>query len=186
MASQRYATYYDMNSGIVTLVIKTAYQDDQGKYTCVASNIAGTDQTSANLLVQFVPNIDETSYINPNALNHLENLQPAGNAEPDDKYKKPYFVKVPKNTEVRDGTVVRLDCLAFGRPTPELKWYFNGKELKEDPTHKVIQKLYSSNRFISKPVLNVHSAFRIWLMKKECTRYSSLQQLSPTLVPIRV
>jgi titin len=138
MASQRYATYYDMNMGILTLVIKNAYLDDQGKYTCVASNIAGTDQTSANLLVQFVPNIDETSYINPNALNHLEPFQPGGDdSAPDDKYKKPYFVKIPKNTEVREGTVVRLDCLAFGRPTPELTWYFNGKELKEDATHKV-------------------------------------------------
>jgi len=58
--------------------------------------------------------------------------------EPDEKYKKPYFVKVPKNVEVREGTVVRLDCLAFGRPTPQLTWYFNGTELKEDNTHKAL------------------------------------------------
>ena len=136
MASQRYATYYDMNMGILTLVIKKAYLDDQGKYTCVATNIAGTDQTSANLLVQFDPNIDETSYIKPTALNHLENFPGAEDTGPEDQYKKPYFVKVPKNTEVRDGTTVRMDCLAFGRPDPVLTWYHNGKELKEDPTHK--------------------------------------------------
>lgn len=139
MASQRYATYYDMNMGIVTLIIKAALLDDQGNYKCAVSNIAGKEDTSANLLVQFVPNIDETSYINPNALRHLENVQPGlDDGEPDDKYKKPYFVKVPKNTEVREGTVVRLDCLAFGRPTPQLTWYFNGNELKEDPTHKAL------------------------------------------------
>jgi hypothetical protein len=33
---------------------------------------------------------------------------------------------------------VRLDCLAFGRPTPQLTWYFNGAELKEDNTHKAL------------------------------------------------
>lgn len=139
MASQRYATYYDMNMGIVTLIIKAALSDDQGSYKCVVSNIVGQEQTAANLLVQFVPNVDETSYIKPNALRHLENPQQGlDDSGPDEKYKKPYFVKVPKNVEVREGTVVRLDCLAFGRPTPQLTWYFNGKELKEDATHKAL------------------------------------------------
>lgn len=139
MASQRYTTHYDMNMGIVTLIIKKAYIDDKGTYKCVVSNLVGSEETSANLLVQFVPNIDETSYINPNALKHLENQHPGvDDSNPDDKYKKPYFVKVPKNVEVREGTVVRLDCLAFGRPTPVLTWYFNGEELKEDATHKTL------------------------------------------------
>jgi hypothetical protein len=138
MASERFVTHYEMNMGIVSLLIKTAYLDDKGTYKCVVSNIVGTEETSANLLVEFVPNIDETSYINPNALRHLE--YPQALMEPadiDDKYKKPYFVRVPKDTEVREGTVVRLDCLAFGRPTPELTWYFNGAELKQDEHHKV-------------------------------------------------
>lgn len=137
-ASQRYTVFFDLHLGIATLVIKSANLSDKGTYTCVASNIAGRDQTTANLTVKFVPNVDDTSYINPNALKHLEpNLPGAGPELDDDKYKKPYFVKVPKNTEVRDGTVVKLECVAFGRPTPVLTWYFNGKELKEDARHKV-------------------------------------------------
>jgi hypothetical protein len=141
MASQRYTTHYNMNLGVVTLIIKTAYNDDKGTYKCVVTNIVGSKFTSASLLVKAAPNVDETSYINPNALRHLENLKPTDDTiDPDDKYQKPYFVKVPKDTEVREQTVVRLDCLAFGRPTPELTWYFNGKELKEDPTHKVSDK----------------------------------------------
>ena len=131
-----------MHLGIVTLIIKTAYVDDKGTYKCVVTNICGSKDTSANLLVQFVPNIDETSYINPNALRHLEPIQPLVDNEPDDKYKKPYFVKVPKNIEVRQGTVVRFDCLAFGRPTPELTWYFKGEPIKIDPTHKVTQNFF--------------------------------------------
>jgi hypothetical protein len=140
MASTRYTTYYDMHLGIASLVIQTAYVSDKGKYKCVAKNIAGTDQTQANLLVQFVPNIDDSSYINPNALKHLEPFHQGPNdAQPDDeKYKKPYFVKIPKDMEVRVGTPVKLECLAFGRPDPVLTWYFNGKELKEDPTHRAL------------------------------------------------
>ena len=140
MASTRYQTHYDMHLGIVTLIIQTAYHYDKGTYKCSVTNIVGTKYTQANLLVQAVPNIDETSYINPNALRQLEHVQPPPGEgdEPDDKYKKPYFVLVPKNTEVREGTVVRFDCLAFGRPTPTLTWYFNGKEFKEDDTHKTL------------------------------------------------
>ena len=138
MASQRYKTYFDMHLSIATLVIKTSYLSDRGTYKCIASNVAGQDETSANLLVQFVPNVDATSYINPNALKHLEPLQPSTDQPEDDKYKKPYFVKVPKNAEVRDGTVVKLECVVFGRPTPVLTWYFNGKELKEDAAHKAL------------------------------------------------
>ena len=138
MASQRYTTQYNMNLGIVTLIIKSAYVYDKGNYKCVVSNIAGKEDTSASLLVHFVPNIDETSYINPNALRHLEPIVGLDDLEPDDKYKKPYFVKIPKNIEVSEGTVVRFDCLAFGRPTPTLTWYFNGQELKEDPAHQAL------------------------------------------------
>jgi hypothetical protein len=138
MASQRYTTHYNMNLGVVTLIVKTAFSDDKGNYKCILTNIVGSKHTSANLLVKPVPNVDETSYINPNALRHLENSKPIDeNTDPDDKYQKPYFVKVPKDTQVRESTVVRFDCLAFGRPKPELTWYFNEKELKEDVTHKV-------------------------------------------------
>ncbi|RNA22004.1 titin-like [Brachionus plicatilis] len=151
MASQRYATYYDMNMGIVTLIIKSALLDDQGVYKCVVSNIAGTEHTQAKLSVDFVPNIDETSYINPNALRHLQPAEQGQQPDDDDKYKKPYFVKVPKNLEVTDGSTVRLDCLAFGRPTPTLTWYFNDQQLAEDPTHKCLVNEEGVNSLLISP-----------------------------------
>jgi hypothetical protein len=140
MASQRHITSFNMHSGIATLIIRGATSLDKGTYKCVASNIAGTEETSANLIIQLAPNIDDRSFINPDTLRHLEHFEPGSNVEesPDDKYKKPYFVKVPKSMEVPVGSPVRLDCLAFGRPTPVLTWYFNGVELKEDQGHKVI------------------------------------------------
>lgn len=138
MFSQRIITNYEFHIGIATLYFKNAYMDDVGQYKCVAKNIAGTDSTAANLIVKFDASIDETSYINPNALKHLENLHPApADDSPDDKYKKPYFVRIAKDMEVRVGTPVKFECLAFGRPTPDLVWYFNGEPLKQNPFHQV-------------------------------------------------
>lgn len=128
-----------MYTGMAILRIKAAFKQDKGTYKCVARNIAGEDSTSANLIVQIVPGIDDTSYINPDAFRRLEPYRPDA-ATPDDQddiYKKPYFIKVPKDTVVREGVPVRFDCLAFGRPNPTLTWYKNGIPINDDADHKV-------------------------------------------------
>ena len=129
-----------MHSGVATLIIQNATAADKATYKCVATNIAGTDNTSAKLIIQKTPSVDDKSYISPDVLKALNKVLPNGRPEEldDEKYKKPYFVKVPRDTEVPEGTFVRLDCLAFGRPTPVLTWYKDGVELKEDPEHKQI------------------------------------------------
>lgn len=139
VASQRTMTNYNMHSGIATLIIDNATKNDKGTYKCVASNIAGTEDTEAKLIIQVAPNIDDKSYVNPDVLNALKHFERGPNNDPanDEQYKKPYFVLVPKDTEVPEGTFVRFDCLAFGRPTPVLTWYFNGKEIQPDAAHKL-------------------------------------------------
>ncbi len=115
-------------------------KEDEGCYKCFASNIAGSDLSVASLAVLEQPNIDETSYINPAALKHLEdavNDMASNNVPDNDIFKKPYFVKVPKNTEISEGAPVRFECIAFGRPNPELTWYFNGEPLVQNAKHKV-------------------------------------------------
>ena len=137
-ASDRFSTFYDMFTGMAILRLKTAFNDDRGTYTCVARNIAGTDSSTAQLLVQQAPGIDETSYINPDVLRKLEDSRLA-DIEPDqDFFKKPYFIRIPKNTEVKEGTAVRFDCTAFGRPTPTLTWFKNGIPIKDGPKKKLL------------------------------------------------
>lgn len=113
-------------------------QGDLGKYTLTAKNKVGEASTSANLTVKLVPTIDDTSYVNPEAFQQFETPGQQASAGGDEQYKKPYFVKVPKNANVREGAVLRLDCLAFGRPFPVLTWFFNGTELLQDANHKVL------------------------------------------------
>jgi hypothetical protein len=111
---------------------------DLGKYTLTAKNSAGEASTTANLNVKLVPTIDDTSYVNPDMFQQFETpgQQPVQTSE--EQYKKPYFVRVPKNTDIREGATLKLDCVAFGRPFPVLTWYFNGTEVFQDPNHKVI------------------------------------------------
>ncbi len=131
-----------MNNGLAILRINYVKKEDEGSYKCFASNIAGSDLSVAQLVVVEQPNIDETSYINPNALKQLEdnkNDLSFSEMPNNDIFKKPFFVKVPKNIEVREGAPVRFECIAFGRPNPELTWYFNGEQLQENAEHKVFK-----------------------------------------------
>jgi hypothetical protein len=137
MASERFLTQYDPISGFAVLRIKSSLRGDKGTYKCTAANEVGSDETSAKLVIQEEPSVDDTSYINPNALRALQHAKPVDGEDPAEIYKKPYFIKVPKNTEVRVGTPVRFDCIAFGRPEPELTWYKDGQPIKDDPNHKV-------------------------------------------------
>lgn len=137
-AAQRVAANYLINEGKAIIVISNVKQGDLGKYTLTARNKHGEASSTAQLNVKLVPAIDDTSYVNPDAFQQFEapGQQPTGTSE--EQYKKPYFVKVPKNADVREGAVLRLDCLAFGRPFPVLTWFFNGTELLQDANHKVL------------------------------------------------
>ena len=76
--------------------------DDEGTYTCSATNSAGKDTTSAQVTV---------------------------NGEG----KAPEFTKVLENTEVPEGSPVRLEVGVQGKPTPFVEWLKGTKLLKSGP-----------------------------------------------------
>ncbi len=76
--------------------------DDEGIYTCSATNSAGKDTTSAKLTV---------------------------NGEG----KAPEFTRVLENTEIPDGSPVRLEVKVQGKPTPFVEWLKGTKLLKSGP-----------------------------------------------------
>ena len=55
-----------------------------------------------------------------------------------EKYYKPVFRKVPADIEVRDGELVRFDCVVSGRPMPEIFWYLEGVQVHDDALHKIV------------------------------------------------
>jgi hypothetical protein len=141
-AAQRFFFNYLIHEAKVVFIISNVKKEDESKYTLFAKNSFGEASTSAKLRVKLVPTIDDTSYVNPDVFQQFELKKRPGQAPDelnydDNQYKKPYFVKVPKNIEVCEGSPVKLDCVVFGRPTPLLTWYLNGRELLPDATHKV-------------------------------------------------
>ncbi|XP_052656199.1 myopalladin [Harpia harpyja] len=51
----------------------------------------------------------------------------------------PCFTQKLKSREVPEGTKVQLDCIVVGIPTPEVRWYCEGKELENSPDIQITQ-----------------------------------------------
>lgn len=82
------------------LSISQAMLSDAGGYTCVAANIAGSDETELTLHVQEPPT--------------LEDLEPP--------YNTPFQERVANQR-------IAFPCPAKGTPKPTIKWLRNGREL---------------------------------------------------------
>ncbi|XP_004768021.1 hemicentin-1 isoform X1 [Mustela putorius furo] len=83
-----------------TLSIDPALLSDAGVYTCVATNMAGSDETEITLHVQEPPT--------------LEDLEPP--------YNTPFQERVASER-------IAFPCPAKGTPKPTIKWIWNGREL---------------------------------------------------------
>ena len=110
-AAQRVAFNYLINEGRAICVISNVKSTDLGKYTLTARNKAGEASTTASLNVKLTPTIDDTSYVNPDVFSQFETPGQLPTVGSEEQYKKPYFVKTPKNAEYREGAVLKLDCL---------------------------------------------------------------------------
>ncbi|XP_037127107.1 myopalladin isoform X2 [Syngnathus acus] len=50
----------------------------------------------------------------------------------------PHFIQKLKSREVLEGSKVQLDCIVRGQPTPEVRWFCEGKELENSPDIQII------------------------------------------------
>ncbi|XP_055025429.2 myopalladin [Misgurnus anguillicaudatus] len=53
-------------------------------------------------------------------------------------YEPPQFIQKLKSREVPEGSKVQLDCIVTGLPTPEVRWFCEGKELENSPDIQII------------------------------------------------
>ncbi|KAM4708489.1 palladin isoform 2-T2 [Discoglossus pictus] len=80
-------------NGVHSLIIEPATTRDAGMYTCVASNRAGQNSFSLELIVAAK-----------------------------DAHKPPVFLEKLQNTGVAEGYPVRLECRVSGMPPPQIFW----------------------------------------------------------------
>ncbi|KAG8223452.1 hypothetical protein J437_LFUL001944, partial [Ladona fulva] len=102
-----YHTSY--KEGICALSIEETFAEDSARFTCKATNSAGTAETSAMLSVKAI--------------------------EPSEA---PMFVVPLSNVMARAGLKLKLECEVTGLPTPKLTWTHNGKLIKETRDTRII------------------------------------------------
>ena len=93
------------------LVIVNAQQSDEGRYQCVARNIAGVRHSHQALL---------SVYGKYNCVCVLLSLMTINFAV------KPFIIKAPENVSSDTGAHIKFSCVVGGDPTPDVKW------IKED------------------------------------------------------
>uniref|UniRef100_A0A672Y5I1 Palladin n=1 Tax=Sphaeramia orbicularis TaxID=375764 RepID=A0A672Y5I1_9TELE len=120
-----------------TLVIAEAFEDDTGRYTCVASNSLGADNTSAEECItsqkckfcfmyfrvqkkttSMSLTIRSSSPKTPEVLPHRSTLDALAS----------------------DGQVVVLECRVRGSPPLQVRWYRQGEEILDSPDFRILQK----------------------------------------------
>lgn len=95
-----------------TLVVKNANINDEGEYTCKATNCKGETSWSANL------------YLNENL---SKKISSGGKSV---ALVAPNFLRKIKDSTVSEGFPARFDCYIDGEPFPALKLYKNNAQIE--------------------------------------------------------
>ncbi|NWX44055.1 MYPN protein, partial [Steatornis caripensis] len=162
-----------------SLVIVEAFEEDTGRYSCFASNIYGTDSTSAEIYIEGVSSSDSEGEIIKDEMDqacfsctwknilgtpkHLHvmfcNLQ----AQSPTNYLQgldgrpiiaaPVFTKMLQDISASEGQLVVFECRVKGAPSPKVEWYREGTLIEDSPDFRILQK----------------SMFLVWKYHEICT-----------------
>uniref|UniRef100_A0A3B5LKF0 Palladin, cytoskeletal associated protein n=1 Tax=Xiphophorus couchianus TaxID=32473 RepID=A0A3B5LKF0_9TELE len=142
-----------------TLVIAEAFEDDTGRYTCVASNSLGADNTSAEVYIEASSSDSEgegtasksrsgampaqrkttsmsltirsSSPKTPEVLPHRSALVQSMSQPPQ---------RLLQDVQASEGQVVVLECRVRGSPPLQVQWYRQGNEILDSPDFRILQK----------------------------------------------
>ncbi|KRY53788.1 Muscle M-line assembly protein unc-89 [Trichinella britovi] len=134
--------HFQMKSGEdgtqILIVTKTCV-DDQAEYRCEAWNMGGKSTTQTTLKVEkhLISEVEEPSLVAPEFITNLQ-------------YQK-----------VDEGQQAILTCVAKGYPSPEIHWYKDGEEIKNDEHFKMKSEADGTQMLIlSKPVIEDQAVYR--------------------------
>nr|XP_046469209.1 titin homolog isoform X3 [Neodiprion pinetum] len=117
----RYKIYYNGTKCCLNIANITAA--DSGRYVCEATNKVGRVSTFARVLVVADPKILEAD----------AKLKSLLDGSPDER--PPQFTMRLRDRRVQMTYPVRLTCQVIGHQTPEVVWYKNGREIRQDASH---------------------------------------------------
>uniref|UniRef100_A0A7N6AHB1 Palladin n=1 Tax=Anabas testudineus TaxID=64144 RepID=A0A7N6AHB1_ANATE len=144
-----------------TLVIAEAFEDDTGRYTCVASNSLGADNTSAEVYIEVQKKMTSMSLTIRSSSPKTTDVLPRRStlvqslSQPPQRVKhlKTHSTVVPhmllhmvrnvellQDAQASEGQVVVLECRVRGSPPLQVQWYRQGEEILDSPDFRILQK----------------------------------------------
>lgn len=112
------------------LKVSNASATDSGHYTLLAENPQGVVVSSAVLAVE--PRAMQPTYA------ALQSAEPYETGNEEGKALPPVFVRSFQDRDVTEGKMTRFDCRVTGRPYPEVFWFINDNQVRDDATHKIL------------------------------------------------
>lgn len=125
LASTRFTTNYEPNTGEIDVSIEFVKSIDTGTYKCKAENEYGADETFVTIIIIDVPNIDERPQtVNPDAFKHFDSpaYQPDNIAHGELNLQPPIVIIPLKDLVIREEQNVCLTCKIIGNPKPKVQY----------------------------------------------------------------
>ncbi|KAL7385130.1 hypothetical protein ABVT39_016267 [Epinephelus coioides] len=131
-------------SGFARLVIREAFAEDSGRFTCTATSEAGTVSTSCYLLVKVSEEIEsreETAVteigITQEKIIAMETKERVVAEVSTGESAAPFFIKKPTVQKLVEGGGVVFECQVGGNPKPHVIWKKSGVPLTTGYRYKV-------------------------------------------------
>ncbi|NXO20801.1 TITIN protein, partial [Cisticola juncidis] len=137
-------------AGLARLVIREAFAEDSGRFTCTATNKAGSVSTSCHLHVKVTEEIETRETISEKAVTEekryvetkdivMEDVSAAAE-EVSGEPIPPFFIRKPMVHKLIEGGSIIFECQVGGNPKPHVYWKKGGVPLTTGYRYKVSYK----------------------------------------------
>uniref|UniRef100_A0A4W3GDK3 Myopalladin n=1 Tax=Callorhinchus milii TaxID=7868 RepID=A0A4W3GDK3_CALMI len=121
-----------------SLIISEAFEEDTGRYTCLASNIYGSDATSAEIYIEGVSSSESELDSSKDDIQSPTNFLQGLDGLP--LMAAPVFTKPLQDVTATEGQLVVLECRVKGVPFPKMEWYREETLIEDSPDFRILQK----------------------------------------------